>query len=210
MSITFDILPNTQSIPKFSDVLDLCNKRLRNYSKFYELENKFKISLEIREVETDQTIEFNIDDLAQWDSEQYRVLFFVEEIPGCITVSFDYVDQLTRDIWSDEIEDKQASKEQQELIYKGLDIGYSWSFHRYDSRYRIYDLLLGVVAGNFTELTNGIINTDDGAWWDSSIFPAEYEDFFTSFFRPDISSTSGSEYQLLRCLLKESWNRIIV
>jgi len=110
MSITFDVLPNIKAIPKFSDVLTLSLKRLQDYSKFYDLDNKFKIALEIREGETDQTIEFDTDDLAQWDSEQYRVLFFIEEIPGCITVSFSHVDQLTRNIWSDEIEDKHSLK----------------------------------------------------------------------------------------------------
>lgn len=88
----------------------------------------------------------------------------------------------------DEIEFKKTSKERKEQIYKGIKIGHSWSFKRYGNLPLIYDLIHGIVAGTFAELTNGIINTEDLAW-ESSIFPANYKEFFSSFFVPQTSTT---------------------
>ncbi|MGL6340419.1 MAG: hypothetical protein ACRC80_14925 [Waterburya sp.] len=69
----------------------------------------------------------------------------------------------------------------------------------------IYDLIMGIVAGTFTELTDGIINTDDGAW-DESIFPSEYEEFFASFFVPNVSVIIEDQYQAWICLLEQFWH----
>ncbi|MGL6340418.1 MAG: hypothetical protein ACRC80_14920 [Waterburya sp.] len=65
MSTTFEILPTVQSIPKFSDVLNLSNKRLQKYAKLYGVEITYDIAVEIIEYENDKTINFNSNDLAQ-------------------------------------------------------------------------------------------------------------------------------------------------
>ncbi|MEM1370169.1 MAG: hypothetical protein AAGG02_19640 [Cyanobacteria bacterium P01_H01_bin.15] len=180
MSTTFDILPTTHKIPSITDVISLSNEKLDHYCQRYSILSRLRIDAEILSF-TDQTFSEKCKDrIMKWDENQYAY-FFLTNYTGGTVAYFGITNQLIRDIWADEIEAKGANHTKQVLIEEGLNIGHYWTFKRYSSQTLVHDLVYGIIAGSLTQITDGIIDTDDGAW-SSSIFPATAKEFFSSYF----------------------------
>jgi hypothetical protein len=173
--------------------LDLANEKLHQYFQRYCIDISMKINARLESYEDDNFSVECADNVMRWEPDQY-VRFFLEDDTGGFEVRFEITDQLIRDIWCDEIELKKPNDEKKNSIEQGLSVGHFWIFKRYSNQPLVYDLVYGIVAGTVAEVTQGIINTDDGAW-DSSVFPATAKEFFESYFVP--SAPVGREYQQL-------------
>jgi len=66
---------------------------------------------------------------------------------------------------------------------KCFESGFYWAFRRSIGQPAIINLSYGLIAAAFTELTNGLIFSDDGAW-DYAIFPTSADRFLQSYFNP--------------------------
>lgn len=200
MSTTFDVLPTIQDIPRFSIILHLANEKLHQYFQHYCIDTSMKINARLESYEDYNCSVECADNVMSWETDKY-VRFFLEDDIGGFEVRFEITDQLTQDIWCDEIELKKPNDEKKNLIEQALSVGHFWIFKRYSNQPLVYDLVYGIVAGTVAEVTQGIINTDDGAW-DSSVFPATAKEFFESYFVP--SAAVRQEYQQLTTALLDT------
>jgi hypothetical protein len=204
MSTTFDILPKTQEIPSFSMILKLTNEKLSQYFEHYNIGLYLNLKAQIRSYSDDTPPLECVNELMKWDQEQYAY-FFIEGYTTGIEAYSEITDQLIREVWLDELELKSITDAKQELIEKCLSVGHYWQFKRYSNQLPIYDLIYGFLAGSVAEVTDGLINTDDGAW-DESIFPTTSKEFFESYFIPEAPVTE--EYQQWTTSLIDSLKNI--
>jgi len=194
MSTTFDILPNIETRPTRLEIIKLSEAMLKIYFHKHNISLEEKMSYKI------DRIYQNISNNFQQGSPMDLTYFSLDSIAGEVEVQFGKVDTLIREIWEDEIEDKKPSEEITKRIRKGLDIGHYWCVKKWGNQSVIYDLVHGVVASSLAKLTEGIVNSDDGAW-DPSTLPIDADNFVESYLNPEAPVTT--EYHQLSMLLIE-------
>lgn len=77
--------------------------------------------------------------------------------------------------------------------------GYRWSFRRSASQPAAINVAYGLIAATLAELTEGLIDSSDGAW-DKARLPATTDDFFTWYMPPELALKADYATWAARCI----------
>ena len=118
----------------------------------------------------------------KWQRDEYA-WFFIPGVAGGTDVSFwpDTDDDL--EAWFEEFETREPAKLHRELIRSCLVNRYRWNFRRSVGQPGIINFAYGILAASLVELTQGFVDSDDGAW-DYKQLPATAEEFYQFYFSP--------------------------
>lgn len=198
MSTTFEIYPQTISIPTFAEVVDLTSHKIHHFLKDYGITSDFVLTAELRTKEPDilHTNELTSTSFL-WTDDQYA-WFRIRNIPGGIDAYFWNLDDLNREYWG-ELLQQDRFRPHTELIKLCLVNGYFWSFRRSAGQPAVVTLSQGLLAAALAELTNGFIFTDDGAW-DYKRFPATAKEFSEWYFQPKMALGDNQRRWAEKCI----------
>jgi len=105
--------------------------------------------------------------------------------------------QLATDYWSDE--DIAINPRRAEVADSCSVYGYRWSLRRSASQPATVNVAYGLIAASLAELTDGLIDSRDGAW-DTARLPATAEEFLTWYMRPDMALEPKRAEWAARCI----------
>lgn len=190
MSITIDVFPIQYEIPTYRELTEKVNSRLKEFFDRYNIKVEPKLKIELVN-KVEQKINFDFDTPIQFENETYCSIQLNNYSSVCF-LYFNITQKIDREVWEDEIEDREKARVLKREIEKSLKTGHYWTIKRYSDTDLAVDLVYGIVAGSIAELTNGIIHSYDGAW-EEKLFPVFYDDFFMHYFRPE--STKQEEFK---------------
>lgn len=101
MSTTFEVFPGNDVLPPIGKVLDLSTRYLHEHLGMIGIHLKPTVELEIRN-DYDLIAVPRSDQALKWNEDQYG-WFTVNQVPGGCDAYFEYVDDIRRDSWEDEI-----------------------------------------------------------------------------------------------------------
>ncbi len=192
MTTTFEAYTPTLDIPSYRDVLELSNRRLKEFLLGIGIEKEMRIIMEIRKCRTNQSKNFNFNDKARWAVDEYSWFMVSNQQGGCDAYCC-LVEQDNYDYWEYEFKSNNRATNMKSKIRDCLETGLYWYFRRSAGQPSIINLSYGLIASAFAELTNGIIFTDDNAW-DYNMFPTEAGIFLAKYFNPEYPSAEHGSW----------------
>ena len=184
MSTTFEVYTTTKDIPSFDDVLNHSNKFLLNTLSKHNIDDRYVIDVKIIKEETHEVVPFDKSSPATWAIDgEYAWFTINEHSGGCDAYVYDFGEYLHFEHWYDCFIDGKQAKVSKEKMRDCFESGFYWSFRRSSGQPAIINLSYGLIAAAFTELTNGLIYSDDCAW-DYAVFPTSADRFLQSYFDP--------------------------
>ncbi len=196
MSTTFVVYPTVDKIPTFAELLELADEHLKAFLREVGQPNEIRLSVGMRD-NGNRIVSMSLADTAWWSPENYA-WFYVEGMAGGTDAYARSLDDLDRDILVEEV----ATRRQgafAEAIPSILNVGRLWYFRRSAGQPAIINIAYGLLAASLAHLTNGIIDSGDNAW-DSKSLPARPPEFFTSYFRPTLTSHPAKREWAERCI----------
>jgi hypothetical protein len=188
MSTVFEVYTTMKDAPSFNDVLTLSNEYLNAVLRRHNIDDSYVIDVSLIKEKTHKVIPFDKSSPALWAIDDEYAWFTVNEQPGgCDAYVYDFSDYFNFEQWYEDFIDDSQAKVSKAYMQKCFDSGFYWAFRCSAGQPAIISLAYGVVAAAFTELTNGLIFSDDGAW-DSAIFPTSADCFLQSYFNPQYSN----------------------
>lgn len=203
MSTTFQIIPvETKSIT-FDDVIKLSEKRLNAFLNSYGLDSRFRLKISLHENSEKYVKEIDLDSGFEWKDSEY-VWFNVIGIPGgtnayCEEIKSEFEES---DPWwrlEDMISNNKTIEDFEQKIEKAKNLNVYWTFRRSAGQPATITLTYGLISAAIAELTGGFIWTDDGAW-NFEKFPAEPNEFYKWYFKPQLEDHYDSKEWAERCL----------
>lgn len=198
ISTSFEIYPTINRIPTFGEILDIANVKLKGFLNNINVFDDIKLSVLLHTKDGKLTSSSIIDKNFKLDENSYA-WFYVEGIPGGTDAYFRVNDDLHIDSLNEEIKSNENMQKYSKKINKSFEVGYYWYFRRSVGQPGIISLSYGILAASLCMLTDGLIYTDDGAW-DYSLFPTTAEDFFSWYFKPELSNNSDDKKWAEQCI----------
>ena len=184
MSTVFEVYTTMKDAPSFNAVLALSNAYLRTELIKHDIDDNYEIDVSIRKEQTHEVVPFDKSSPATWAIDDEYAWFTVNEQPGgCDAYVYHFGDYLHFEQWYDDFIDATQAKVSKAHMEKCFESGFYWAFRRSIGQPAIINLSYGLIAAAFTELTNGLIFSDDSAW-DYAIFPTSADIFLQSNFDP--------------------------
>lgn len=184
MSMSFEILPTTQNIPDYEEIIK-CSVDL--FRDFLKRENISQV-IDITTTEVTVNNEICTNPISLVTKENYHTIFNING-KGEVYLFFHEQTDLDKDFWAEEIELNKCAQSIKEKIDANSEIGYYWSIKRTIGQPAIVNLYYGYLAIAIAILTDGIIYSDDGAW-DYSRLPISGMEFKTEYLNTNnISDT---------------------
>jgi len=188
MSTVFEVFTTTKDAPSFNDVLSMSNEYLSAELRRHNIDDSYVIDVSIINEKTHKLIPFDKSSPAIWVIDDEYAWFTVNEQPGgCDAYVYDFSDYLNFEQWYEDFIDDSQAKVSKAYMQKCFESGFYWAFRCSAGQPAIINLAYGLVAAALTELTNGLIFSDDGAW-DYAIFPTSADCFLQSYFNPQYSN----------------------
>jgi hypothetical protein len=184
MSTSFEVFPTTDSIPSFRQLLDVATAHLGEFLLEYGITQPALLAVTLRRVEPDGPIvPLDTDGPAWWPQDCYA-WFHVPGVTGGTDAYACPMDDPGRrsieDIGAKDLPDFARA------TTAALWVGRYWLFRRSAGQPAIINIGYGILAGSLAELTDGIVNSDDGAW-DYRRLPAQPDVFLRTYFRPELN-----------------------
>lgn len=215
MSTTFEVIPVETDFITFRQVLELSEKRINLFLQ--ELNPDFKIDLKVNLHDNGEKYvnEIDLNSKFEWKENEY-VWFYVNGIAGGTDV---YCEELKdseidpQNPWwnlEEMCSNNRTISDLESKIEKAKIINRYWWFRRSAGQPGIINLSYGLISASIAELTNGFIWTDDGAW-NFNKFPAEPNEFYRWYFKPEFEEHYASKEWAERCISgieKELSNRL--
>lgn len=198
MSTEFEVYPGESKIPTFNEVLQLSNSYLKEFLNSIGVYTDVTIFVEMRACRAHEVVGIDLNDGAVWDENQHAWFKVMNEVGGCDSY-YNQFDELSQEIWKEELQTNEKVKEFESIINSSLNLGYYWSFRRSAGQPCIINLAYGLIAASFAKLTSGYIYTDDGAW-EYTKFPAMADDFLQWYFRPNLTSYDNDRKWAEECI----------
>jgi len=184
MSTVFEVYPSSKEIPSYKDVLTLSNEYLAQVLRRAGIDKEYIIDVSIRNCKTHEIVQFEKTRPAVWTTDDEYAWFSVNELPGgCDAYVYSANDPFTSECWDDEFASNKRAKEVETEMRKCFMLGFYWAFRRSAGQPAVINLSYGLIAAAFTELSNGFVFSDDGAW-DYALFPTNANRFLQSYFDP--------------------------
>jgi len=188
MSTVFCVYTTTSTIPSFNEVLTLSNKYLVEILKKHRIYDDYLIDVCIIDEQTDEVVPLDKSSPAVWSIDNQYAWFTVNEQPGgCDAYVNNFSDYSNFEQWYIDFIDDTQVKVCKSKLKECFESGLYWEFRRSAGQPAIINLSYGLIAAAFTELTNGLIYSDDGAW-DYAIFPTSANHFLQNFFNLQYSN----------------------
>ncbi len=198
MSTAFEVYPGTSEIPSFNQVVNLSNERLKVYLSSIHVHADIAVNVELRECMTNKVLHLDLKKPFKFDDTRYAWFTVGSEMGGSDSY-FRRLYELDKDVWEAELASNMRAKAIENHIQDSLKLGYYWYFRRSVGQPSMVNLTYGIIAASLAQLTKGFIFTDDGAW-EYRKFPTTAEDFFSWYFRPELSSYENDRSWSRECV----------
>jgi len=197
MSTTFDVYTSTMNIPTFDEILLLSNQYLLEFLVRHGVHSKYTIGVVVRKNKTNDLVEVELAKQATWASDEYA-WFVIDGQPGGCDAYVNEIDELRCECWEGEFKLNERAKKIEKQMRECIDVGFFWSFRRSMGQPAIINLLYGLIAAAFGELTKGFVFSDDGAW-DYDMFPITADGFLKNYFNSNYSKPDYADWAK-RCI----------
>jgi hypothetical protein len=189
------VFPRNSNLPTIEQVVELSTRYLHKYIAKVGTPLLPTVKFEIRN-NNHTIVSTKPDQSFSWNDNEYG-WFTINHVPGGCDAYFEYLDDMRKEIWEEEIAASTARcSDFADIIRASLEIGHYWRFRRSAGQLGVVSLYYGLLASAVAELTNGFVYSDDGAW-DLKYFPILPDEFRNIFFQPD--KTSDQEW-VERCI----------
>ncbi len=194
MSISFEIFPTTEKIPKCEEIteysINLFNGFIQNENIVYDIKCKVtEVSFDSKKCEKPVFLTSN--------EEKYTIFNINEE--GKIYVFYDKIEKIDEEFWNEEIKINENARFMEKKIWDNLKTGYSWKVKRTMGQPAVVNLYYGYLAIAIAVLTEGILYSDDGAW-DYECFPIEGKAFEKEYLNLDKLNNITLKHSIESCL----------
>ena len=189
MSTTFKTFPTKTVDITFGQVIKISEQHLNNFLNGIGLTKTIKLMVNIHDNDGKYVKDIQSSDKFEWKSDEYA-WFTIEGTSGgtdayCQQVNGSDIDP-EHPWWKLELLKENNIKIQniEEKFERSKLLNRYWWFRRSAGQPGIIALTYGLISASVAELSDGILWSDDGGW-DIQQFPANSEDFFSWYFRPD-------------------------
>lgn len=204
MSTTFEVIPvDTDSIT-FRQVLELSERRINSFLK--EINSDFEIQLKANlHVKGEVcTTEITLDSRFEWKENEYVWFNIIGVAGGTDAYCEEIKDPViaSQNPWwrfDEMISNNKTISDLELKIEKAKSLNRFWWFRRSAGQPGIVNIAYGLISASLAELTNGFIWTDDGAW-NFEKFPAEPNEFYKWYFKPELEDHRELKKWAERCL----------
>ncbi len=183
MSLNFTVYPGVSEIPTYKEVFNLSSIKISEFLlKHLSIKKHLVLNGKILDIKENKLIYINLEDKFKWEEESF-IQIYIEGIPDTIGAYFyERMSELEKQIWKESIKEEKYKK-MAKKISNAIAIEHNWILKKQAGQQGIMVLLYGFLAASLAKLTNGFIDSDDGAW-DYSLFPANPDDFFSWYLNP--------------------------
>jgi hypothetical protein len=192
LSTAFDVFPRSDRIPAFTELLSCASGHLSSFLREVHVTASPRVSVQLHQMKPDRVLPADLSSPAKWNMDQYA-WFIVPPVTGGTDAYF----QRAESYWSEE--DVAINPRRAEVADSCRRYGYRWSFRRSASQPATVNLAYGLIAASLAELTDGLIDSRDGAW-DTARLPATAEEFFTWYMRPELALEPNHAHWAARCI----------
>lgn len=202
MSTTFDVYPGNTSIPSFLSLKVLTELKLHGYFEQHGVAFDPQIDVRLISSENREIHHVNLDDPFWW-SENYYAWFTLNGVEGGTDAHILPLDeQWARELRSDWLCDHPQLEQTPELeqVYTTAQLlKRSWYFRRSIGQPAAINVLYGFLTSALAELTEGVVDSNDGAW-DFARFPALPQELDRWYMNPQEALDSSSASWASACL----------
>ncbi len=204
MSTTFEVIPVETDSITFRQVLELSERRINSFLK--EINSDFEIRLNVTLHDNGEKYvnEIDMDSKFEWKENEY-IWFNINGVAGgtdvyCEEIKDSEIDPQNPWWRFDEMVSNNKTISDFELkIEKSKSLNRYWWFRRSAGQPGIINIVYGLISASLAELTHGFVWTDDGAW-NFEKFPAEPNEFYKWYFKPEFEDHCDSKEWAERCL----------
>ena len=185
LSTTFNVLPTKIYMPTYKELLELANIRINAYLIGIGAKKEVNINVNLLDIRSNEALKFKIEDEILQNETNYA-WFTVSNVPGGTDCYYYKNLPINEEVWAEEFKTNLNALNCKQKILRNLNLGYQWIFRRSAGQSPIITLAYGILSASLASLIDGVIYSDDGAW-EYSRFPANANDFFSWYFRPELA-----------------------
>jgi hypothetical protein len=182
MSTSFGVYPRSSRLPSFAEVADLATSRLRGFLREHGVRALPSVAVDLEGV-TDDSVPPRLlspTSPARLGEGQY-VWLTVPPVAGGVEIYFYRVTDLDRQALLGESTGRHV--ERRDSLAACLAHGCYWLVRKSLGQPIVVRLAHGLIAAALAELTEGLVDSGDGAWA-PDLIPATASELLRSYYRP--------------------------
>lgn len=216
MSTSYDIFPTSNYMPGSEEIIALSQRYFEKYLRGQDIVLPIKVRTEKfitsdskalpvcrKEGEKEPCLAkkgmIAEEKLLIHDEDGYEAFSVNHE--GQAFVFFYRDDELNRESWNEEISSNPRAMVLKNAISRNQELGYYWNVKRTMGQPAVVNIYYGFLAIAITELTEGIIYSDDGAW-EYQCFPTTSKEFLEKYMDLSGLQDSNMKYFFMKNLSK--------
>lgn len=196
MSTTFYVYPCSDRIPSVGELLALANQELNGFLRRYGIPREAELIAGLVGAEK-QLLPLGPHAPMWWDRSQYA-WFSVKGVIGGTDAYARTSDELDQDVLLGDVATGRRSGFA-DKAQRAARVGRHWYFRRSAGQPPIINLAYGLLAASLAHLTDGFLDSTDGAW-DPRLLPALPHEFLGWYFRPELTENAENKQWAERCI----------